>query len=346
MEDFETAAWDNLEGALPPTATLEVLGHDEQLATLTRNYRAGRLHHAWLVSGPKGTGKATMACRFAEFMLRYPDPDTAPETFSVANDPVHSQVAKGGHPNVLLLQRPYDQKSKKFRTQITVEEVRRVTSFLQMTSGANAWRIVIVDPADDMSTSAANALLKILEEPPRRTLFFILAHSPRGLLATIRSRCQVLATKPLSDEATRTVLSRQPLTAEMDAPEIERLTRRAGGSARKALEMAATGVLETFEAFIELANAGKEDIGRLHQLAGSLTPANKSAEYRLFTDMLNDHLANRLRDRVANDQVPLASLNQLVTVWETFREANKRAEIWNMDKKQVILNLYKDLRSA
>jgi DNA polymerase-3 subunit delta' len=339
-------AWDDLEGSIPPAETLDLRGHGPAIDLLSRNYRNNRLHHAWLISGPKGTGKATMAFRFAEFLLRHPDPASAPEVFSIHDDPVHSQVAKGAHPNLLVLRRPWDQKAKKFKTQITVDEVRRTAAFLQTASGADAWRIVIVDPADDMTTSAANALLKILEEPPRRTVFFVLAHSPRGLLPTIRSRCQVLPVKPLSDENVSGILASQPLTADLSAAEMQQLVARAGGSVRRALEFASGDVLQVFEAFVKLSNAAEPDIASLHQLAGKLTPVAKAADFRLFADLLNDHLAAQLRSLAGNDQVSMARLNRLTEIWEAFRLQNMRVETWNMDRKQVILNLYRDLRTA
>lgn len=345
-ESLTPDAWDDLEGVRPPAQSLDLQGHGDTIRTLVRNYRAGRLHHAWLLSGPKGIGKATLAFRFAEYLLRNPDHQTAPEDFSAHNDTLHSQVSRGAHPNLLLLRRPWDQKAKKFLTRISVEEIRRTAHFLQTASGANAWRIVIVDPADDMTTSAANALLKILEEPPKRTIFFVLAHSPRGLLPTIRSRCQVLAAKPLCDTEMETVLRSQPLTADLDPDEMAKLIARAGGSARRALEFAGGDVLETFEAFLELVRGRKADIGQLHHLAGKLSPAAKSADFRLFTDLVNDHLTASLRDMAVNDQIPAARLNRIVDVWEGFRDENRRAETWNMDKKQVILNLFREMRSA
>lgn len=345
-DGFQPRAWDEMDGVKLPAQSINLAGHGDAVQGLVDKYRAGRLHHAWLVTGPRGIGKATMAYRFAEYVIRHPDRNSAPQKFNVADDAIHSQISKGAHPNVLTLQRPWDQKQKKFKTGLLVDEIRKVGAFLHTASGADAWRFVLVDPADDMTTSAANALLKLLEEPPARTLFFVLAHSPRGLLPTIRSRCQVLGLKPLNEEQMRTVLSSQELTTELGNDEVAKLIARSGGSARKALELASGGVVETFEAFVDLVANRKEDIGRVYQIAGTLSPAGKAAQYQLFTDMLNDHLAAELRARAANDQVSMDQLNALVTVWEKFRLGNSRAETWNMDKKQVLINLYRDLRNV
>lgn len=338
-------AWDDIDGVVPPSMSLNLVGHGSLVERLCQNYRAKRLHHAWLLAGPRGIGKATLAYRFAEYLLRHPDPITAPGEVTFADDPVHSQVSKGVHPNILVLRKPWDQKTKKFKTQVTVDEIRKIGAFLQTASGANAWRIVIVDPADDMNASAANALLKMLEEPPARTLFFILAHSPRGLLPTIRSRCQLLTAKSLGDDDLKSVLGCQPLTQSLNGEETDHLVRHARGSARRALLLAHSGVLETWNGFVDLIRSRKPDIGGLHRLAGQLAPAAKSAEYALFMDLVYDHLAETTRDMATNDQIAMDRLAAMADVWDKTRESAMRADTWNMDKKQVILDLYRDLRS-
>ncbi len=345
-ESYVPSAWDDLEGVTPPSQTQALIGHEAALGTLLQNYKNNRLHHAWLLSGPKGIGKATLAMRFAEHMLRFPDAANAPEKLADADDRIFSQASKGAHPNILVLRKPWDQKAKKFKTQITVDEIRKTASFLHMASGADAWRIVLVDPADDMNNNAANALLKILEEPPPRTIFFVLAHSPRGLLATIRSRCQVLPLKPLGDGELLEILRKQPLTADLPLEELAHLITHAKGSARRALLLADSGVLEIFVQFLEIVSSQKSDIGNLHRLAGQLAPASKSSEYSLFMDLIYDHMDTRIRDLSSNDQIAMNRLSNWASLWYKTREANMRAETWNMDKKQVILDLYADLRGA
>ncbi len=344
--DYTPLAWDDIEGVAPPSETLEIFGHENALDTLVRNYRNNRLHHAWLLSGPKGIGKATLALRFAEFLLRNPDPAHSSENMEMLDDTVHSQVSKGAHPNVLILRKPWDQKSKKFKTQITVDEIRKTASFLQTASGANAWRIVIVDPADDMNNSAANALLKVLEEPPARTIFFVLAHSPRGLLPTIRSRCQVLPIKPLEHTDMVSVLKRQALTSDLPEAEIQNLIHHAKGSPKRAFLLAQSGVLETFANFLKIVSQKQADIGQLHFLAGQLAPASRSGEYALFLDLVYDHMADNARTMAVNDQISMDRISKWAVIWDKTREANMRAETWNMDKKQVILDLFNDLRAA
>ena len=170
---------------------------------LAEAFASGRMHHAWLLAGRAGIGKATLAYRLARHVLARPDErDHSGKSLEVPTDSAAArQVAALSHPGLLVLRRPYDTKSKRFVSAIPVDEVRRLKSFLGLTSGENAWRVVIVDTADELNLNAANALLKSLEEPPRRALFMLVASEPSGLLPTIRSRCRRLDLQPLAGPA-------------------------------------------------------------------------------------------------------------------------------------------------
>ena len=161
---------------------------------LAAAYRSGKLSHALLLAGPQGIGKATLAFHLARHLLRHPSPETAPDELEGPDtaSSLFRQIATGAHPSVLHLTRPMNEKTKSFKTVVTVDEVRRINRFLSLTSHDGSYRVVIVDPADDMNTNAANALLKNLEEPPSRTLFILITHSIGRLLPTIRSRCQTI----------------------------------------------------------------------------------------------------------------------------------------------------------
>lgn len=177
---------DRIDGVAVPAQCEAVVGHEQALQRLFESYRIGRMHHAWLISGPRGVGKASLASLFAKYMFCNPDPANLsggfdPESISL---PQHRQVAQGAHPQLLHLTRPWDDKAKRFKSQLSVDEIRRTQGFYGMTAGAGGWRITIVDAADEMNASAANALLKVLEEPPSRSLFFVLSHSTGKLLAT------------------------------------------------------------------------------------------------------------------------------------------------------------------
>jgi DNA polymerase-3 subunit delta' len=182
-----------------------LIGHGETETSLLEAYRSERLHHAWILGGPKGIGKATLAFRYRQVCSGAIRTGSGRkrrwlQDLSVPEDhPVVRQVAAGGHPNILHLRRPWDDKGKRFKADLPVDEVRRTVSFFGTTASARAWRVCIVDAADDMNASSANALLKILEEPPERCLFLVLSHAPGRLLPTIRSRCRRLDLAPLSE---------------------------------------------------------------------------------------------------------------------------------------------------
>src|SRR6195952_3882032 len=194
---------------------MRLFGHEEAEEFLAQSYRSGKGHHAILIEGPEGIGKATLAFRFANHVLSNPDPLLAPQNIGDP-DPtsvVSHAIASGASHNLLYLTRPVDEKTGKVKSAITVDEVRRAGKFFSQTSGPGNWRIVIIDPADDMNRSAANAILKLLEEPPKRALFLVLSHAPGKLLPTIRSRCLPLRMAPLDDRALGSALANLGISA-------------------------------------------------------------------------------------------------------------------------------------
>ena len=215
IEDDRATEADWLEGLPLPREQTELIGHSVAAAELHEGYVGGRLHHAILLTGPKGIGKATLAFRFARFVLSHPDPTTAPPPAAgllPTSDRVAAMVATGAHPNLLHLRRPWDDKAKKVKTQLTVDEIRKTVTFFGNAAGIDGYRIAIVDAADDMNVSAANALLKMLEEPPKRSLFLVLSHAPGRLLPTIRSRCRRLSLDPLGSDDLDAALTSLGLT--------------------------------------------------------------------------------------------------------------------------------------
>src|SRR5215470_1489431 len=184
----------------PPRETTVLFGHDGAEREFLAVYGSGRVPHAWLIGGEPGIGKATLAYRIARFVLARPDPSRASAADTLALDPAHRtvrRVAVNAHPDLLALERtPGD--SGKMRTVITVEQVRRLATFFGSTAGEGGWRVSIVDSADELKhPEGSNALLKMLEEPPPRSLFLLVSHAPGRLLPTIRSRCRRLALRPL-----------------------------------------------------------------------------------------------------------------------------------------------------
>ena len=184
-----------------PRETADLFGHREAEMALLNAYRSGRIPHAWLIGGPQGIGKATLAYRMARFVLANSKPMTSSvqraETLALdPNDPVARQITAGAHGGLLVLERGLNDRGV-MRTVITVDETRETISFFGSTAAVDGWRVCIVDTVDELNPNAANALLKILEEPPQRSLFFLVSHSPARALPTILSRCRKLPLRPL-----------------------------------------------------------------------------------------------------------------------------------------------------
>ena len=206
MSEAEAPEPDRLPGAPHPRETARIFGHGEAERSFLDAFASGRLHHAWLITGPQGVGKATLAWRIARFLLSRPaeapgglfGAPEPPETLDVpADHPVARRLAALSEPRLFLLRRPLDDRTKKLRQEITVDATRRLKGFFALSAAEGGRRVVIVDAADEMNRAAANALLKLLEEPPPEATLLLVCHSPARLLPTIRSRCRTLRLRPL-----------------------------------------------------------------------------------------------------------------------------------------------------
>lgn len=182
-----------------PRHAVHLFGHDAAEAAVLEAMASRAFHHAWLLSGPVGIGKATLAWRMARQLLSDWEDQPVPDTLSMHPDSaIFRRMAALGEPRLFLCRRPWNEKTKKLSAMITVDEIRRLKSFFTLSAADGGWRVAIVDAADDMNTAAANALLKLLEEPPEKVVIILIAHQPGRLLPTIRSRCRSLSLSPLA----------------------------------------------------------------------------------------------------------------------------------------------------
>ena len=240
----ETPESDRVPGAPHPRHAPAVIGHDAAAADFLASAGAHRLHHAWLITGPRGTGKATLAWAIARWLLA----DGAPDTLTVPPDtPTARRVAALSEPRLHLVRRGFDEKTGRMKAEIGVEDIRALLSFFHMSAAEGGRRVAIVDAADDMNGAAANALLKVLEEPPKGGVILLVAHQPARLLPTIRSRCRELRLKPLSPEDMAQVLSAQGVEDNAHA-----LAALSGGSVGEALRLAGQDGLKTYAQLVQL----------------------------------------------------------------------------------------------
>lgn len=342
---------DAIDGIAHPRRQFRLVGQESAEAELLHAYRSGRIHHAWILSGTKGIGKATLAFRTARFVLAHPDP--AGPAVAAARDlsldpehPVSRKIAAGAHPDLLHLRRPFDEKRKRFKTELPVDEVRRVTGLFGTTAGEGGWRICIVDAADDMNVNAANALLKILEEPPPRALFLVVSHMPGRLLPTIRSRCRKLALTPLPSETVAAELTATGLAGDLDAASRHRISVLSAGSLRRALLLLRSDGVALWNAFEDIVhNLPELDRAAVHRLADRVAARGSDDVYEIFKEIVRDWLTTRIRDGAAIG----ARAGELIawsSAWEKINRTNRSAAILNLDRKQVVIDTFRTLAEA
>lgn len=349
---------DALDGWLAPEAQTRWYGAPAAERALLDAYRGGRMHHAWLLGGPKGIGKATLAYRFARFALSHPD--LSSDAVRAATDlsvpetsPAFRRVAGRAHSNLLAMERPWDDRNKRYKSELAVDEIRRTVGFFGSTGGEGGWRIAIVDPADEMNPSAANALLKVLEEPPSRSLFLVLSHTPGRLLPTIRSRCRRLDISPLGIEAIAAAIADNG-SIDADADDVRLAATLAEGSLRRAILLLSEGGIGTYRDFARLAaGLGEADVTAMHALADRVSGRSADDAYYGFLDTVRSWLARRVRgegEPIADAQpgaairaVPLA---RWAEVWDKVAQSSTEAEDLNLDRKQVVLSILMSLARA
>ncbi len=245
-----------------------------------------RLHHAWLLAGPRGVGKGSFARAAAKRVLAdAAGPPPGGAGLDVSPDHMVSHlIAAGSHPDYRLLERLENPKTGSLSRNISVAQVRALGDLLSVTGSLSPWRVIVVDAADDLEREAANALLKMLEEPPAHTLFLLVAHAPGRLLPTIRSRCRRLDFARLDDAAMTSLLERS--FPERNAPEINQLVKYANGSAGRAVQAAALDLAPLETAALSIMTDGDPDNARRAALASQLSGKAAADRYIAFLDMV------------------------------------------------------------
>jgi DNA polymerase III subunit delta' len=322
-----------------PRANPILLGHDDAEATILEALRTGRMHHAWLITGPEGVGKATLAYRFARRLLA-----GRPAEESLALDPaspVFRRVAAGSHADLLTVERVLNERTKRMQTQIAVEKVREITGFMALTPAEGGWRVVVVDGAEDLNQASANALLKILEEPPARAILLLVCAAPGRLLPTIRSRCRRLRLSPLGDEPMTQLLAQY--LPQLGPDERGRLLTLAEGSPGRALMLAEDEGLKIALLVDKLlTDLPGVPVSRGYEIADFL--GRSDTGFSTFMDLVRAGVAAAVRESVRGradpDQERLVASRPLDAwgeLWQGLTRLQDETERFALDKRQAIV---------
>ncbi len=313
MSDPDHPEPDRIEGAPHPRDTARLLGQTQAEGTFLQAFNSGRLHHGWMITGPRGVGKATLAWRLARFLLATPENDGGmfapppPDTLDIAEGhPIARRIAALSEPRLFLLRRAYDEKKAKLQDVLSVDEVRKMKSFFALSAADGGRRVAIIDSVDDMNPSAANALLKLLEEPPKSVTMFLISHQPARLLPTIRSRCRELRLGPLSPSDLSDALT---MAGGEVAPEDgTALAELAGGSVGEAFRMTNLEGLALYGRLIRLmATLPRLDRVQALALAEAGAARGADAQFDLIVTLLDLFLARLARAGTRGECPPEAA---------------------------------------
>lgn len=296
-----------------------MIGHRDAEGAFLEAWAAGRLHHAWLLAGPQGMGKGAFAARAARFLVTHGSGGAGePITLDDPGDLAAGRlVDAGNHPEILTLARQPKEKSKDLARNITIDQVRQMIRRLHLSLSLGDWRVIIVDAVDDLETDGANALLKTLEEPPAKTLFLLVSHSPGRLLPTIRSRCRTLRFQPVDGDAMASWL--HEMRPMLDASDVRAIAGASGGVPGKALALIDSDVAAVEKKLLAIATTGDPGNRLREALAREVGGASNRERLELVIDIVPGLLARLARERPVADIAPV--LAQWDRVQRTVRDA-------------------------
>jgi DNA polymerase-3 subunit delta' len=333
------------DDAPPPRLTNALFGHADAEAALLAGYRGGRVPHAFLLIGQKGIGKATLAYRMARFVLAHPDP-AAPEVAAATSlavdpeNPVARRIAGRAHGDLLILQRTENDKGV-LRQQIAVEDVRRTVPFFGATAGEGGWRVAIVDAVDELNRFGANALLKVLEEPPKKSLLLLVCHSAARLLPTLRSRCAVMNLRPLAQADVAAALA-AAMNMAADDPHVAAAAAAADGSVARAVAFLDEDALALRQrALDELDRLPALNPPALHAIGEALAGTD-AQPLAAFLDTVNAWLSRR----VDGHNGELSRVARLAEAFARINQAARDAAEYNLERKPLVFNVFGLLAEA
>ncbi len=314
-----------------------LIGQDEAISAFDAALTAERMHHGWLLCGPRGIGKASFA-RLASHALL-----TGLENVTIEpEDAVWRRIEDGNEPRLTVIARRINEKTGKLRMQIDVEQIRDLRQSFSLSAGPQEWRCVIVDCAEEMNPSAANALLKLLEEPPERVAFFLVAHAPGRLLPTIRSRCRVLDFRPLADDALAQAIS--ALGVELP-PALLSVARGSPGEAIQLASEDGATIMEGIDAVLAPL-PDRIDRAALHRLGDSVAPADKDEGFGIAIRIAMDIAARRACDIGGTTPAERASGARWAETAMAIQADAARTRALNLDRRQALLDTFARIEEA
>jgi DNA polymerase III subunit delta' len=334
------AAYDAFVMSAPePRANPILLGHDSAERALLDSMHLGRMHHAWLIAGPEGIGKATLAFRFARRLLAGADAGG-----SLALDPSHPvfrRVVAGGHADMLTIERAWDEKTKRRKRDIAIDDVRKTNGFMALTPAEGGWRVAVLDGVEDLNQASGNALLKILEEPPNRAILLLTCAAPGRLPATVRSRCRRLRLSPLPDEPMSRLLA--DYLPDLGPDERGRLATLAEGCPGRALLLAEAEGLK-IAALVGQVFADLPHLRPMRALEVADALGRSETGFSTFMDLLRADLAAAVRDAARGHADPeqmrfiaVRPLDAWGEVWQGLTRLQDETERFALDKRQALI---------
>lgn len=367
VDDADVVAGGEGDEPLSPRTTPDLFGHEAVEAQLLADFNAGRMPHAIILAGPAGIGKATLAYRLARFMLAQGGDaqdslfgaPAAPETLAVdIGNEVFKRVASGGHADLLVIEREFDEKKGKLKKNISAEDARSIAPFLRKTAAEGGWRVVIVDGAEDLNATSQNALLKILEEPPSQALLILTTTQPGAFLPTIRSRCRMVHLRSLEDTTVEKLLLRSHPQLSLQEKSI--LLRVGTGSIGKAQQFYADDGITVYKSLLAVAqDMPQVDFVKVHDIADKL--GRGSEDVFALTQEIMIGWCDHITRAAARGMAPVDILpgdSALFALWQSsfapghfLQAGDKLRQLFgactrfNLDKRQTIISAFMVLQN-
>ncbi|MFT3986825.1 DNA polymerase III subunit delta' [Aestuariivirga sp.] len=320
-----------------PRRRLSLVGHENAEQKLLKVHQSDRLHHAWLLAGNKGIGKATLAYRFARFLLARPDDRRDGLNVDAGSQAAH-WIATGAHPDLLVIERGVDFKAKKIKTGIAVDDARIVPEFFARTSAGGGYRVAVVDATDDLNAPSANALLKIIEEPPEKSVFLLVSHNPGALLRTIRSRCIRLDMQPLTEGETLSVLQDLPPVAGEPEDKLRQAASLSQGSPGRAFDLVGSKGAQIFS---RLQSNMRFPPAKVAEIALSFGARETAEDFAVFCDLFVNWMGEQARARALG-----GGGAEMAKAHDEIVYSLRQADALNLDRRQTVADALLKLDEA